>query len=190
MDMLLILGLLLWSALHLSVAATPQLRAGLIGRLGEGPYKGLISLLLVAALVLIVAGWKAFPVAYAYLPPSGLRHPAMLLAALSLVLFVASVVPGDIRRLVRHPQMIAVKLWAVAHLLANGETRSLVLFAGLLAWAVLEVIFINRRDGAWEKPAPAGIGKTLLQIVAGLVVAALVVRFAHPWLSGIALLPT
>jgi len=187
--MILILGLLLWSIVHLSVAATPQLRAGLIGRLGEGPYKGLFSLLLVGALALIITGWKVFPVAYAYLPPPGLRHAAMLLAALSLLLFFASVVPGDIRRFVRHPQMAAVKLWAVAHLLANGETRSLVLFIGLLAWAVLEVIFINRRDGAWTKPASVGIGKTSLQIVVGLVVAALVVRFAHPWLSGVALLP-
>jgi len=149
--LLLILGVLLWSAAHLSKAAAPGVRAGLIERLGEGPYKGLFALTIVASLVLIVVGWRSTLPSALWHPPAAMRHVTMLLMPFAVILFVSARAPTDIKQFIRHPQLTGVKLWAVAHLLSNGELRSVVLFGGLLAWAVLEVIFINRRDGAWVK---------------------------------------
>ncbi len=185
--MLLILGLLLWSLVHLSVAVVPGLRQNLMNRLGAGPYRGLFSLVIVASLVLIVMGWKQFPGGQLYIPPAGLRHATMSLMPIALILFVASKFPSDIRRVIRHPQMVAVKTWALAHLLSNGETRSVILFGGLMAWAVAETIFINRRDGARIKPEPTGVGRVVATVVIGIVVTG-VVMFVHPWISGVAIM--
>ncbi len=186
--MLLIAGILLWSALHLSKSMAPQWRQSAVAGIGEGPYKGLFSLAVLGALALIVIGWRSWPPTSLYLPPAPMRHVTMLLVPLALVLFFAARIPTDLRRLVRHPQLTGLKLWAFAHLLANGETRSLVLFGGLLAWAVLEVIFINRRDGAWHKPEPVGPARSALQVVIALAISAGIV-YIHPWLAGVPLLP-
>lgn len=184
---MLIAGVVLWAAAHLFVALAPDARRALITRLGEGPYKGLFSLALVAALVLIVLGWRATPPTSLWLPPPGMRHATMLLVPIAVVLFISAHAPTDIKRIIRHPQLTGVKLWAVAHLLSNGETRSIILFGGLLVWAVLEVIFINRRDGARVKPAPVGPAKTVLSAVIGLLISAALL-FAHPWFAGVPVL--
>lgn len=181
--MLLTLGVLLWSVTHLFVAIGSDARGRLIGSMGPSPYKGLFSLTLVGALVLIVLGWRAMLPESVYVPPAGMRHITMLLMPVAVILFISARAPTDIKQFIRHPQLTGVKLWAAAHLLSNGETRSLILFGGLLAWAVLEVVFINRRDGAWKKPAPVGWSKTLLVAVVGLVITA-VLLFAHPWIAG------
>lgn len=186
--MLLILGLLLWSLVHLSVAVVPGMRQNLISRLGNGPYRGLFSLLIVGALVLIVVGWKQFPAGQLYIPPAGLRHATMSLMPIALILFVAAKFPSNIHRVIRHPQMVAVKTWALAHLLSNGEWRSVVLFGGLMAWAVAETIFINRRDGARVKPEPSGAGRVIATVVIGLLLTAVVMGI-HPWIAGVAILP-
>ncbi len=185
--MLLIAGILLWSGTHLFVSLGRDTRDALVARIGLGPYKGLFSLTLLAALAMIVLGWQAFGRESLYLPPTGLRHLAMLLMPFAVILFISGRAPTDIRRLIRHPQLTGVKLWAVAHLLANGEIRSLILFGGLLAWAVAEVVVINRRTGAWQKPPPAGALKTTVSALVGLALTAGLV-FAHPWLSGVPLI--
>ncbi len=186
--MLLIAGILLWSVVHLSTAAAPQMRLQLIDRMGMGAYKGVYSLLVLAGAILIVLGFRAMQGGVLYVPPTGLRHATMLLMPIALILLVASTVPSDIKRVIRHPQMIAVKTWALAHLLSNGETRSVILFGGLLAWAVLEVIFINKRDGAREKPAPLGALRTMIVVVLGLALT-VGAMFAHPWIAGVRLMP-
>lgn len=180
---LLILGIALWSATHLSLAVTPALRTQLIGKLGEGPYKGLFSLTLLAALGLIIFGWRAISPEGFYQPPAGLRSVTLLLMPIAAILFFSAQLPTDIKRWIRHPQLTGVKLWAFAHLLSNGETRSMVLFGGLLAWAIAEVILINRRDGRWIKPASVGALKTSISVVIGLALTA-VLMFAHPWFTG------
>lgn len=186
--LLMILGILLWAATHLAVSMRPAARAGLIGRMGAGPYKGLFSLVLIVALILIIGGWKSQLPTSLWNPPAFMRHITMLLMPFAVILFISARAPTDIKQVIRHPQLTGVKLWAVAHLLSNGETRSVVLFGGLLAWAVLEVIFINRRDGAWQRPPRVGLAKTLVSAVVGLVLTAVLV-YAHPWLSGMPLLP-
>lgn len=184
--MLLLLGVSLWAAAHLFVALGAGARQQLIGRLGAQPYRGLFSLVIVGSVVLIVLGWKAMPAESLYVAPAAMRHLTMLLMPLAVILFISARAPTDIKQIIRHPQLTGVKLWAVAHLFSNGETRSVILFAGLLAWAVVEVIVINRRDGAWKKPARVGAAKTTISAVIGLLLTA-ALMFGHPWFAGMPL---
>jgi uncharacterized membrane protein len=181
---MLVSGILLWSVTHLFVALGVEARRAVIARIGARSYRSLFALTQVLALTLIVMGWKAASPASLYVPPPGLRHLTLALMPLAIILFISSRAPSDIKQVIRHPQLAAVKLWAVLHLLANGEVRSVILFGGMLAWAVLEVIFINRRDGAWIKPAPAGAARTAGSAAVGLAIAVLVM-LAHRWFTGV-----
>ncbi|MGH8518328.1 MAG: NnrU family protein [Panacagrimonas sp.] len=181
--LLLVAGLLLWTATHLFSSLGRNARASVVARIGLNPYKGLYSLMLVLALVLIVLGWRSIPPISVWLPPAGMRHLAMVLVPIAVILFISARAPTDIKQFIRHPQLTSVKLWAVAHLLTNGEQRSIVLFGGLLAWAVLEVIFINRRDGARVKPPRVGMARTVVTALIGLLVAAVLI-VVHPWIAG------
>jgi len=177
-------GIVLWSITHLFKAVAPGARSRLVERFGLGPYKGLITLDIVIALALIVFGWRmATPIAL-YAPPlygSPIPSVAVLLA---VVLFVSSSTPNNLKRYVRHPQMTAVVLWASGHLLTNGESRSVVLFGGLATWAVLEVIFINRRDERWQKPNAVSLSKDVIMLIVAAAVSILLVSF-HASLFGV-----
>ena len=184
---ILIAGVVFWSVAHLLPAVLPNVRNNLANRLGEGPYKGIFALDILIALGLIVYGWKTAEAGHVYTPPL-LGSPIIgLLMLLALILFVASAVPTNIKRFVRHPQMLAVILWGAAHLLSNGDSRSVTLFGGLTAWAVLEMIFINRRDGAWQKPDPSPFASDLMAIVIGAIVFGAVLYF-HRTLFGVAVM--
>ena len=152
---LLIVGLLLFTAAHLYPAVLKESRDNLATSLGENAYRGVFSLVIVVSLVLIVIGWRSAPLHYVYAPPIGGGLVMALLMLAAFVLFVASQTPNNIRRYIRHPQMAAVILWSVLHLLANGETRSVLLFGSLGAWAIFEILLCNRRDGVWQKRDPA-----------------------------------
>ena len=102
------------------------------------------------------------------------------------VLFVAAKLPTRLKHLIRHPQLAAVALWSGGHLLANGDSRSLVLFGGLLIWSLVEMFAINRRQEAWVKPPVKGVWiEFLTLILGGVLFTALLL--AHPYLSGIKL---
>ena len=181
---LLIAGILLFTIVHLVPAASPATRTRLVDNLGEGPYRGLFSVVIVAALVLIVFGWKAATPMSVYVPPvrGGSVISALVFAA--FVLFITSKVRSNYRRFVRHPQMMAVIVWSVAHLLVNGDTRSVVLFGGLGIWAVFEIVLCNKRDGEWRKPAVVPFSAdVLVAVIAGVSFAALF--FLHKALFGV-----
>jgi uncharacterized membrane protein len=181
---LLIAGLVLWSAVHLfSALAAPQ-RQRLLDRFGRGPYRGVYSLLLVGAILLMVAGWRAAALSDVYLPPPALRLLAGVLMFIALTLFFSSRAPTDIKRFLRHPQLTGVVVWAIAHLLANGDSRSLLLFGALGAWAVVEMSAINRRDGEWVKPPPVGALRSALPLAIGAL-AWIALVYAHPWIAGV-----
>ncbi|GAB3108485.1 NnrU family protein [Aestuariicella hydrocarbonica] len=185
---LLIAGVLLWSVSHLSLTLMPAFKAAMVSKIGPLPWKGLFALVVLLGLVMIVFGWRSAVPSVIWVPPAGLRHVTMALVPIAFILFFAARLPTDIKHYIRHPQLTGVKLWAVAHLLSNGDSRSMVLFGGLLAWAVLEVIFINRRDGkAWVHPQPVGWVKSMISAVIALVIAGGVVYF-HQYLSGIPLI--
>jgi uncharacterized membrane protein len=177
------LGVLLWSLTHFVPSLFAAPRGRLVARIGENPYKGLFTLLIVLSLYLIISGWKAAVPESLYLPPPWGRHLTALLMVVAFVLFFAPYPPNNIKRVLRHPQLTGVTLWGVGHLLANGETRSVVLFGGLAVWAILEMLLINRRDGAWNRPPPAPRRNDAVLILAG-VIAYIVLAAAHRWLFG------
>ena len=182
---LLMAGIALWFATHLFPAAAPGARDNLIKRLGENPYKGMFSLLILAALLMIVFGWKSAIPSALYAPPFGPGIVPSVLVLLGLVIFIASQTGGHIKRLIRHPQMTGVLVWSTAHLLA---TRSVTLFGGLAVWALLEIFLINRRDGPRADRPAASISQDLVTIVTGGLIFALVGHF-HLQLFGVSVVP-
>lgn len=181
---LLVIGIILFCLVHLFPAMLPSVRATLQARLGDKPYQGLFSLLIVGSLVVIVFGWKSTTPTGVYTPPLPPNPLTSLLVFFALVLFIASQTSGNIKRFVRHPQMTATILWGIAHLLVNGDSRSVALFGGLTMWAVLEILLINRRDGAWQKPGPAALKYDLVPLLAGAILFAAMMHF-HATLFGV-----
>ncbi len=181
----LVLGILLWSFTHLFPSVFHGLKTSLVAKLGENPYKGIFTLLMVLAIYLIISGWKAAVPESWYVAPDWGRHVTALLVLIAFILFFASYATTNIRRILRHPQLIGVACWSAGHLLANGESRSIVLFGGLALWAVVEIVLINRREGAWIKPEPAPVKNDIVLVVAGVVVYA-VIAASHQWLFGLA----
>ena len=177
----LIAGVAFWSIVHLFPSLLPTTRTNLASKLGEGPYKGLYALDILIALALIIYGWKSATATHLYTPPlfgSPFIHLLMLLA---LILFTASSAPTNIKRFIRHPQMVAVVLWGTAHLLSNGDSRSVTLFGGLTVWAVLEIVFFNRRDGAWQKPDFRPVSSDVITVVIGVLAFAALLYFHNDW---------
>lgn len=179
----LVLGVLLWSGVHLFPALAADGRKRLAARFGEKGYKGLFLVAMLLALYLIISGWKASVPEFLYIPPVWGRHVTALLVLVAFILFSASHGQNNIRRLVRHPQLSAVAIWGIGHLLANGESRSIVLFGGLALWAVVEIVLINRREGAWSRPEPAPRKKDVIAVIGGVVVYG-VIAALHQWLFG------
>jgi uncharacterized membrane protein len=187
---LLVLGLALFLGVHTLSTLRPA-RAGLIGRLGEGPYKGLYSLLSAAGLVLIVVGYGAYRGAgyvAVWDPPLGLRPVTLALNWLAFVALAAAYSPlGKIKSLLRHPMLVGVKAWALAHLLANGDLGSILLFGGLLAWAVYDRISVKRRGDAGAPPSSVTIGDPIAVGVGSAVFA--LMFWLHPIAFGVPIGP-
>ena len=180
---MLVIGVLLWSLVHLSQRLVPDTRARIIDRIGEDPYKGVFSVLIIASLVLIVLGWRGsvpYPVHDA---PQWGRAATVLLMAPALILFVAANMQTNIKLLLRHPQLTGLILFAIAHLLGNGDRRSVVLFAGLGLWAIAEIVLINMRVGSWKRPAAVPWMKDLLPLIVGLVLFG-GLTWLHPYFTG------
>lgn len=184
-----IAGVVLWSVAHLWPAVAPGARRGLVSAMGEVPYRGVFALLIAASVGLMVLGWRAAGPGDEP-PPLGAgpapRVAVYVLVFAGLFLFAAAFLGSNLRRVVRHPQLAGFLLWAVAHLLANGDARSLVTFGGLGLWAAVEMLALNRRDGAQAPPEPLPATRELRPLAAAAAVFA-VLFFAHPWVSGVAL---
>lgn len=180
----LVLGVLLWNATKLTPVIAVDFRKRLVDRMGENPYKGVYALLVAFSIYLIISGWKATIPEFLYIPPEWGRHATSLLVLIAFILFSASHGQNNIKRFLRHPQLTAVAVWGLAHLLANGESRSIVLFGGMALWAIADIVLINRRDGAWTRPEPVPFKKDIIAVIAGLVVY-VVFAGAHRWLFGV-----
>ena len=177
-------GLALWSAVHLVPSLAPGLREAAVGRLGENGYKGLFSILTLAALAMMVFGWRGSVPEHLYLLPPATRHIGMTMVLVAFLLMGATHYPTRIKRFIRHPLLTGVVVWAGAHLMMNGDTRSVLLFGWLGAWALLEIILINRRDPEWVKPEAPGWGKEIVGLaISGVVFGVFV--FLHPWIAGV-----
>lgn len=181
-----LVGLVVFLGVHL-IASLRGLRAKLIAALGEKQYKGFFSLLSVAGLGLIAYGfalWRAAGSALIWDPPMGLRHLVLLLMVFVTIAAVAAYVPSHIRTFLKHPLLAAVKVWALGHLLANGDAASMVLFGSILAWAVYARISAKRR-GAPVPAAPAGYGGDLIAVIGGLVLYGVLAFWFHPHIVGV-----
>jgi len=178
------LGLIVWSVAHAMPCCAPGVRAALIERLGANPYKGVFALVIVGSIVLMVLGWRSATIDIVYEPPAWGRHLAMLLMLAAFLLFAFSHGESNLRRFIRHPQLTAVVVWAIAHLLANGDSRSVVLFGVLGVWAVVEMLLLNRRDGALVPPEPRAWRAELKPVVIGVVIYAIFIAL-HPFLFGV-----
>jgi uncharacterized membrane protein len=183
----LILGLLLFLGAHSISIANDPWRNRMQTRLGEVGWKGLYSLISIAGFVLIVQGYAAArldPVVL-YTPPTALRHVAMLLLVPVFPLLLSTYLPGRIKSAVKHPMLVATKLWAFAHLLANGNLADVVLFGGFLAWAVADRISLKRRQTRALHTAPAGKVNDVIAVVGGLALYVGFVMWLHVWLIGV-----
>lgn len=141
---LLLTGLLLFFGVH----AVPMLgggRTALVARLGEPFYKGLFSIVSIAGLALILLGFSRSPVIPLWLPPHWSHGLALLVMPVAFVLLVAAYIPGNIRRITRHPMLAGVLLWAVAHLSANGDLASLLLFGSFALYSVIDMLSASYR---------------------------------------------
>ncbi|HEY5818410.1 MAG TPA: NnrU family protein [Mesorhizobium sp.] len=184
--LLLILGLVLFLGIHSVRILAPDWRDRRVVAMGEGPWKGVYSVVSLVGFVLIIWG---FGVARAdtgvlYDPPTWLRHVAALLMLFSFIsLMVFSLPAGRLKPVLKHPFLVSVKIWAVAHLLANGETASVVLFGAILAWAVWDRIAVGRRGE--RAPAPGPAKWDFIAVASGLVLYLLFIWKLHEWLIGV-----
>ena len=174
---LIVLGLALWSAAHLWKRIAPAHRAG-FGEKG----KGIVALLSVGAIVLMVIGYRGAEGTFYWGRTPALTGLNNLLMLFAVYLFATSGAKTRLTRWIRHPQLTAVKVWAVAHLMVNGDTPSFLLFGGLLGWAVVSVILINRAEGPRAPYHPVPIKKEITAVVATLIVFALI-SAVHIWLG-------
>lgn len=183
---LLILGLLVFLGMHSLRMIAPSWRDAGIAAVGEGPWRGLYSLISLAGLMAIILGWGD-AVAWAtvfYEPARWIKHLALLLMLFSFVSASVSVFPaGRLKPLLKHPLLASVKIWAFAHLLANGDSAAFILFGSFLAWAVIKRISLNRRDAPVAQPGP--VLWDIAAVVAGLMLYWLFVQTLHLWLFNV-----
>jgi uncharacterized membrane protein len=188
--LVLILGIVVFLGTH-TLTTFRSTRTQLIGRLGPGPYKGLYSLASLLGFVLIVWGfslYRADGMIPLWDPPIWTRHLAILLMWFAFVaLACANPAPGRIRGWLRHPMLVGVKIWALAHLLANGDAGSVLLFGSFLAWAVFDRIAVKRRGDLGASRIESFTRADAIAVGAGTAayVATIVL---HPWLIGVSVL--
>jgi uncharacterized membrane protein len=174
---LLIAGLLLWSGAHFWKRIAPASRA----RVGDKG-KAIVAVLSVAAIVLMVIGYRGAEGPVWWGRSSALVGINNLLMVFAFYLYAASGAKTAITRRIKNPQLTAVKVFALAHLLVNGDLASFVLFGGLLAWAVGEVILLKRAGVPWSPPHPVPVKKEITAIIATVIVTAVVMGI-HYWLG-------
>ncbi|HEV2572853.1 MAG TPA: NnrU family protein [Beijerinckiaceae bacterium] len=184
---ILILGLIIFLGAH-TLTTLRETRAGLIARFGENGYKGLYSLVSAVGLILMVYGFGSYRAA-GYIPiwdpPVWTRHLAIPLVWLAFIAIVATYAPpGKIKGWLHHPMLVAIKIWAFAHLLANGDLGGILLFGSLLAWAVWDRIAVKKR-GDLGAPASANFTKgDVIAVIAGTIAAGAMVAI-HPYVIGV-----
>ena len=183
---LLILGIVVFLGVHL-LPTFHDVRQTLIGRLGENGYKALFSLLSIVGFVLLVWGFAKAPVVQV----SWTRYVAMVLMLPVFVLLIAAYVPGQIKAKVKHPFVDAISTWALAHLIANGDLASIILFGSFLAYSVFDRIALKRRPATGlvtvAETVPAR--NDVISVVGGLLFYVVFLVWLHPLLIGTSPLP-
>src|SRR3954447_15866833 len=184
-----ILGLAVFFGVH-TLTTQRKPRARLIGSLGEGGYKIGYSLLSALGLALIIWGfahYRATGWIDVWSPPTALKHLAVALMLPAVILVVASYIRGRIYTTLKHPMLAGVKLWAAAHLIANGDLGSIILFGSFLGWAVFDRISLKSRADRGAPPIPVGgVSNDAIAVVAGVLVYLALGLVFHPVVIGVA----
>jgi uncharacterized membrane protein len=187
---LLIIGIVVFLGLHL-LPTVPGLRERLIGSLGETGYKALFSLLSIAAFLLLVYGFAKAPVVQVWSPPEWTRWVAIVLMLPAFIFLVAAYVPGQIKAKLKHAFLVAIKTWALAHLIANGDLASIILFGSFLAYAVFDRITLKHRKptSLIGVPGEGGPRNDVIAVILGVVLYVAFLVWLHPLLIGTTPLP-
>ena len=185
----LIAGLVLFLGVHSIRVFANDWRTRTLARMGEKPFKGIYALLSIAGFALLVWGYGQARQQGVMLwnPPTAMRHIAALLTLVAFVLLAAAYVPGNqIKAKLHHPMVLGTKVWALAHLLANGSLADTVLFSSFQVWSVLLFAASRRRDRREQTVYAAGTaGATAITVVAGVVAWAVFAFWLHRVLIGV-----
>jgi uncharacterized membrane protein len=188
---MLLLGLVLFLGVHSAGIVAAPWRDRMADKLGEMPWKGVYSLIAIVGFLFIVWGYglaREAPVVL-YTPTQWLRDLAIVLLVPVFPLLLATYLPGRIQTATKHPMLAAVKLWATAHLLANGTLADVVLFGAFLAWAVADRISLKRRTPPSAPSLPASGTNDVIAVIGGLALYGAFVVFLHEWLIGVPIVP-
>lgn len=184
-------GLVVFFGTHFYAALRRRDGGGLADMIGQGPYKGLFSVLTGVGFAALVWGYANIkPWIFLADPPSWMRHITMLLMLPAIILIVAAYVPwtGFIKKAVKHPMLVAVKLWAFAHLLVNWDVGSLILFGSFLAFGVIDRMALKTRADIGAGAAEPNVLGDLLALAVGAALYALLVYELHRIITGVGLL--
>lgn len=185
---ILVLGLVVFLAPHV-LTTRRETRDALVKKLGEWPYKAIYAVVSLAGLILIgwgFAQYRASGYIEVWHPPTWTRHITVLLMWPAMICITAAYIPGDIKRTLKHPMLVGVKLWAVGHLISNGDLGSMILFGSILAWAVYDRISLKRRVDPGAPPIPVGGRRNdWLAVLVGTVIYLAVGLVFHPLVIGV-----
>lgn len=184
---ILVVGLIIFLGIHSISIFAPAFRDGMAARLGARPWRGVYSLISLIGFALLIWGYglaRLEPVVL-YNPPFWTRHVTAVLMLPVFPLFLAPYFPGRIKAALKHPMLVAVKLWALAHLISNGMLADVVLFGGFLAWAVADRISYKHRTQRPLQGAPPAPRNDIIVVVVGFVLYILFVLWLHQRLFGV-----
>lgn len=185
----LVIGLVLFLGVHSISIVASDWRNRVVDRIGKGAWQGIYSVVALIGLVLVIRGYAEArgTTPYLYQLPRWIQAVTTTLMLPVFPLLIAAYLPGVIRTAAKHPMLVAVKLWAFAHLLANGSVADVVLFGSILAWAVLDRISLKRRVPRPVPSAPPGRWNDLIAVVAGILIYSFMLHGGHAWLIGMPL---
>jgi uncharacterized membrane protein len=187
----LVLGLLVFLGIHSVSIAAPGWRDQTAARIGPAPWRAIYSLISIAGFVLLIWGYgvaRENPIVL-YSPPPWTRYLTTALMVPVFPLLFAPYLPGRIKATLKHPMLVAVKLWAVAHLISNGTLADVVLFGGFLAWAVADRISYKRRTQRPLRTAPPSSRNDFIVVIIGLVLYVVFDVWLHERWIGVPPLP-
>ncbi|MEM6466085.1 MAG: NnrU family protein [Pseudomonadota bacterium] len=178
---LLSLGLLMWVAAHTFKRLLPTQRQMLQDKMGDAS-KGLFAVVIVVSVLAMIFGYRGAEFVEVYTPPAWGVHLNNLAMIAAIALFGMGKSKGRARAWLRHPMLMGVLVWGLAHLLVNGDMASMILFGGLAAWSVGNMVLINYREGAWTRPEPGPVSGDLRLLAITLVLYGIIAGL-HMWLG-------
>ena len=183
-----ILGLVVFLGAHTFVSMREQ-RASLVDKIGLWPYRGLFSVVSIVGVLLLAYGFAAYRAAGSiaiWHPPAWTRQIVVVLMWPVSIMVVAAYLPGNIKRVLKHPLLVGVKTWAFAHLCANGDLGGIILFGSILAWAVYDRITLRHRSDPGAPPIPVGgVRNDIVAIVVGTILYLALGFVFHPIVIGL-----